>query len=478
MTLLPNSKWERLQKDAFQKRHTPLQKVVEQGSDKGYDYNDFTQDLFSALYQRTPKFPETATSGQRWAHTILTAMKDLPEYKQIKTCGTETDSFQSGLGATMLGENFLSQLPTMKKKNPDEIEREVSQIETLFEDLPKDSPIREKYAEHKDQLEKGLPESQEAWDQMADSLDPAHVRQALRRALKETQQQIREHVEMVRAFGYGNRPGDNGYADVQTQMQVAELIKDNPRLRDIAELAGRLRNEARAVQSQKKQPGPDELTDVEIGDDLARTIPAELAQLAHPTLKKLFAKKFVEKTLIQYRLEENPKEAKGPIVVCVDVSGSMGHGGRDIWSKAIALAMLQIATDQKRDCVVISFSNSVVDVTRLYANKVNPLDAIKTVSVACGGGTNFEEPLDRAFAEINNSKVINKADVIFITDGDAYLSEEKINQIKKTKEQHGMRIYSVVINVSAPVLQPISDRMDSVFDLQDTSEFKEAVFSI
>jgi uncharacterized protein with von Willebrand factor type A (vWA) domain len=478
MTLIPNSKWERMQKDAFQRRHTPLQRVVERGSDKGYDYNDFTQDLFSALYQRTPRFPDNASPGKKWAHKILTAMKDLPEYKQIKTCGTETDSLQSGLGATLLAESFLPNLPDVDQENPDKLAREIYQIDTLLEDLPKDSPAYSQYAERRDAKQEALKESEEAWEQMADSLDPAHVRQALRRALKESQNQIREYAEMVASYGYGNAPGDNGYADVQAQMQVAERIRDNPKLREVAELAGRLRNEARAVQSQKKQPGPDELTDIEIGDDLGRTIPAELAQLAHPTLKKLFAKKFVEKTLIQYKLEENPKEAKGPIVVCLDVSDSMGIGSRDIWSKAIALAMLQIATDQKRDCVVVNFSNRVVRVTRLAANRVNPLDVIEAVSVACGGGTNFEAPLDTAFQEIEDSKKMEKSDIIFITDGAAHISTEKINLIQKAKKQRGTRIYSIVINTAAPALAPISDRMDSVFDLSDTQAAKEAIFSV
>jgi uncharacterized protein with von Willebrand factor type A (vWA) domain len=57
---------------------------------------------------------------------------------------------------------------------------------------------------------------------------------------------------------------------------------------------------------------------------------------------------------MKYELKGTEKQAKCPVVVCVDNSGSMS-GDRETWSKAVALALLEIATMQKRGFVCIHF---------------------------------------------------------------------------------------------------------------------------
>lgn len=98
----------------------------------------------------------------------------------------------------------------------------------------------------------------------------------------------------------------------------------------------------------------DEIHTVGIGNDLSRVLPAELVQLRHPLMKGEFKPRFIEGKLMQYELKGTEKQGKGPIIVCCDNSGSMS-GDREVWSKAVALALLEVATMQKRAFVCIHF---------------------------------------------------------------------------------------------------------------------------
>ena len=49
--LIKSSKWEKIQKQDFQENYSPFEEAVDKGTTKGYDFNGFSQDLFSSLYQ-------------------------------------------------------------------------------------------------------------------------------------------------------------------------------------------------------------------------------------------------------------------------------------------------------------------------------------------------------------------------------------------------------------------------------------------
>jgi len=208
--LIPNTKWEKQQKQGFQEKHSPFQNAVDEGTGKGYEFNDFSQDMFSSLYQINPKFPEDATSGASWAKKALDELQSLKEFKQIRESGTKCDSFQSGLGASVLTKHFANSLPKMEEKNPDEIQQDIKNLEAILEEIPGDS---EKAKEFKDQLDKAkgsVEASQEAWAEMVDGLDPSEIRQALRRGLIAAQEAIDDAEGTANAFGYGNEPGQDG----------------------------------------------------------------------------------------------------------------------------------------------------------------------------------------------------------------------------------------------------------------------------
>ena len=55
------------------------------------------------------------------------------------------------------------------------------------------------------------------------------------------------------------------------------------------------------------------------------------------------------------RREVRPTADRGPILVCVDTSGSM-RGARETVAKALTLECMRAAREQERDCYVYAFA--------------------------------------------------------------------------------------------------------------------------
>jgi uncharacterized protein with von Willebrand factor type A (vWA) domain len=88
------------------------------------------------------------------------------------------------------------------------------------------------------------------------------------------------------------------------------------------------------------------------------------------------------------------------MIVCLDGSGSMA-GEKEIWSKAVALTLLEIARRQRRLFRFICFSSAD---TPLFTLDLNPRErhevqedrALDVAEYFPGGGTDFETPLSAA----------------------------------------------------------------------------------
>ncbi|EFJ48678.1 hypothetical protein VOLCADRAFT_90897 [Volvox carteri f. nagariensis] len=109
-------------------------------------------------------------------------------------------------------------------------------------------------------------------------------------------------------------------------------------------------------------------------EDISRLLPAEAALLARGRqvrqAKLLFYARLAEKALQTYerdgwgeyptqvepeRREIRPTADRGPILLCVDTSGSM-RGARETVAKALALECMRAARQQERGCYVFAFS--------------------------------------------------------------------------------------------------------------------------
>jgi len=195
-----------------------------------------------------------------------------------------------------------------------------------------------------------------------------------------------------------------------------------------------------------------------------------------------FFKKYLERSLIQYKLEEAPEKTRGPIVICLDSSGSM-RGAPEIWSKAIFLAVASIAKKQKRDLQVIHFGGEVKRIYNFIDGVFDPLKVIECAEYfAHDGGTNFDDPLDVAFTIIKQHKNMKEADILFITDGICEISDVPFFQ--NLKKEQEISIYTILIAQGGSELygsddiNKLSNSVTTISDFAQDEEAKEILFSI
>lgn len=483
--LLDSSSWEQRQKVAFQSSSTHLQQVVDVGTKKGYDFDALSMDFFSSFYQFNPKFPSQESEGPAWQKTMLNELQQLREYKDLRKAGTVCDGFQAGLAATVVAEHFSKELPKMDEPDPTDVQNQINMYEDAMQDFfsgagAADSSNAKKFEDRIQELKEQLKKSNEAWKAL--DKDPQAWRSMLRGALQEAQAAVNEGTDTVSAFGYGTETGSDGYTSVTTKLAIAEQVKKNQKLQEIAALAGRFRAEARQMQAQKKSPGFTELTEIEIGADIGRLIPAELVKLTDDFLELEFGKKLLERGLIQYKLETVEKKVRGPIIMCLDDSGSMS-GTNEVWSKAIALAMCQIAVDQHRTFEVIHFDSSVRNKLVCPNGKVDPAKLLESMAYFSGGGTDFVKPLGEAFGDVVDAAKsdLREANVVFITDGHADIPQKNLETINLAKKHTGAGLFTICLgNATNPQLQSISDMAVNLSLSDDSSvdSVKETLFSI
>ena len=183
-------------------------------------------------------------------------------------------------------------------------------------------------------------------------------------------------------------------------------------------------------------------------------------------------------------MEETNQEKKGPVIVLLDNSGSM-KGEREIWSKAVTLAMAHVAKHQNRSFAIFHFNKKIARKDYFLDGKFDTKRLVESLAYFANGGTDFK-CFAEAFKEIRENPSFHKADVIVLTD-DAYRSDDLKDTLKKDKEDTGSNLYSIFIktchygneNESLSALQEVSDKYVYLDDFEeDEGEATEMAFSI
>src|SRR5205823_5182219 len=187
----------------------------------------------------------------------------------------------------------------------------------------------------------------------------------------------------------------------------------------------------------------EEVFEVRLGSDLERLLPPELLALHHPLLRRDFARRLVEGRLLSYSLRGADQRGRGPMIVCLDGSGSMA-GDKEIWSKAVALTLLEIARRQRRLFRFICFSSAD---TPLFTLDLNPRErhevqedrALDVAEYFPGGGTDFETPLSAALDCLRAARY-RRGDVVLITAGECRAGPEWLAGFKAEKARLGFAL--------------------------------------
>jgi uncharacterized protein with von Willebrand factor type A (vWA) domain len=292
------------------------------------------------------------------------------------------------------------------------------------------------------------------------------IRQAMRSAEQEALSNIEETAELLEAWG--TEPGQLTQLPPAQRLELAKKLGEKNKLKQLAKMIGRFRRIAIHTQKTKITHGLDEVHDMELGDELEKVLPSELLKLNHPLLEQDFKRRFIEKELLQYQLRGKENVGKGPIICCVDSSGSM-DGDSEMWAKAVTLALLEIAQMQKRAFAVIFFGAEDDPLETIEIKKGEKNVISKVIQIAeyyLGGGTDFEKPLTAALELVEKTE-FKKADIIFVTDGYCDVRDEWLEDFMKMKTGKEARIHSVLVDMSSSndTVDSFSDQVSTITDL-------------
>lgn len=309
------------------------------------------------------------------------------------------------------------------------------------------------------------------------AVQPPVLRRAVISSCEKASQVIegqRESADGLAGVGFGSGSSVGGRSSGSLARRLSQRLKKDDRLARIAMLAGKFKRIAAAKQKAKVRHGADEVSDIEAGSNISRLLPSELAKLVHPLLRRAFLASLIESRAMQYRLSGTDSLGRGPLVVCLDKSGSM-EGPKDIWATAVALALLDVAQRQKRPFALVAFDGDVKRQDVVEVGGQLPEDAL---FVSCSGGTNITGVLARSMSIIQDGGgAMKKADVVLITDGESETQDAPV--VRQFAEQLRVTILGVGIGVSAESLKPWCDDAHAISRLDTVDDSAaEALFTL
>ena len=474
-------------------------------------FGALVQDLFFALFKMNPVFRKSADVRHAAAlnRTILEQIVPSAPFQALRS-RTALEEDKAAIAAIVMSEHALEMMKSEKLINRGEmldlwdLARQEDDLEARAEAVKAVNELQEAKDNENESENKSAPGDKEqertaktnkALVEMADAAERAakvsearlnqksrqfdtQLKGADQSALKRMQlktadlareidQAAQDSHDFSREFGQGGRVAAGA------RLELGRRLARNKKLGELARMVGRFKQDARALKRKTLERGVAEAYDIELGSELGRLIPAELLAMHHPVLKRDFHRRVLEGAILQYRLRDDEQKGKGPMVVCIDVSSSM-QGDKEMWSKAVALTLMDIARRQRRLFRAVMFSSGDASLKVLDLNRERRYqpDLSKVVEMAeyfPGGGTDFEAPIDAA-VELLGEKKLKRGDIVIITDGESQVSPDWLARLGERKHDLDFKIFAVLVDVGSAEMSSLAqfaDRITSVKRISD-----------
>ena len=283
---------------------------------------------------------------------------------------------------------------------------------------------------------------------------------AVGKAVAEAGKEVTDLKEAAAALGMG--PGEPG-ATTRAIAALFKMVRNDPALRKICELAGRFRRVAQSKQRQKVSHGLDDVVGVEPGGDVGRLLPSELVRLAVPELELDTLRRIVERQALCREHHSVEPVGKGPILVVTDESGSM-EGRKAHTAKALALALAWLARRQRRWCGLVAYSGGSGErLLALPPGRWNESALCGWLSAFIGGGSDLDVPiaeLPRMYKELGAPPGIT--DLVMVTDARCRIPAELQSRFSEWRRAARVRVVTLVIGNPPGDLARVSDECHAV----------------
>ncbi|WP_297277982.1 VWA domain-containing protein [uncultured Brachyspira sp.] len=257
--------------------------------------------------------------------------------------------------------------------------------------------------------------------------------------------------------------------DIEYIKKLLNLIKENSDIKRLCDMLGRFMKAEESIKIEKvlrKETfstkirdinSEEEIVGITYSRDIHNILPQEKLLLAEGVLETLFGVKYFENRLLTFKkegyidsyydayieeeIQVKEEDKKGPIIICVDTSGSM-KGVPETVAKAITLYLASRAMKQKRDCYLINFSTQINTMDLTYPNTMDNL--IEFLRLSFNGGTDPIPALRHAIKTMNTENY-KKSDLLFVSDFVFNEFREEDYKLAEAQKKNENRFYSLII---------------------------------
>ncbi len=210
---------------------------------------------------------------------------------------------------------------------------------------------------------------------------------------------------------------------------------------------------------------PGEIVGVRFSARPERMLASEAVMLTHPLLKKLWRARHAEARLLSWdttavltdwrpdplaaRPAPSPPPAaepreRGPIILCLDTSGSMRVAPENI-AKAVTIAALRAAHAAGRGCLLIAFGGPGELVEHaLGAGEAGLAALMALMGQGFDGGTDIQTPIERAIERVHEARW-RAADLLLVSDGEFGCVPATLARLDEARERFGLRVQGVLV---------------------------------
>jgi len=353
------------------------------------------EDFYYSVYKYLPKLRDEQKVEYEYLgnREFINTIHNLPEFQKLRTF-TKLDPSKSAFATIFLGNKILQEMSKELKKLNEQI-KETQQYNQQLQKINRQlqglsQAIKKSKSQGQKQKLKNIQNNLKTQGQQLKN----KIRQSINK-MKQIQQNQQKKIQKVlqknmnkaidqqqqlnQLLSWGSEQGELQKTDISQKFDLISKIIFDKKLQKIAKLLGKLKFLAASKYRDSTKMSKSEIHNIEQGNNISRIIPSELLRLTNlpsellrltnQKLKLLFYKDFIEKQLLQYSLKGKEKIGRGNIICCIDVSGSM-QGDPEVWAKATALALLEIAYRQKRDLIIMIFDTKIELEIRITKEKM------------------------------------------------------------------------------------------------------------
>lgn len=295
-------------------------------------------------------------------------------------------------------------------------------------------------------------------------------------------------------------------------VKIHKLLKSLPQISEVARAIGRLREaEGEDIYETKRVVKAisrvvEELKWVKIhtmrsetdgihkSADVQRMLPAEAMLMRHKQFRKLWKVRLLERNLATYRIVgygyekvkrtetedieidevSHRKLERGPIIACLDTSGSM-QGVPELVAKAITFELMRLAAAENRKCFLYTFSGpGDLEGKELSLTPDGLNGIIGLLSMSFGGGTDISDPMHAAISKVSESGW-SRSDIVMVSDGEFHVPSNIQNLVNDARSKISLRVHGLIVvpnrNNSSNSMKQLCDPLHYFTDWQSIKGF-------